>query len=88
MNSRLGPRALEVLEEVLGGPDHPRREQAAEYVTNRWKGAPTSRSEVSGPGGGPIETRDLQMTREEMRREIERLEADEDEPGDVPPDGV
>lgn len=79
----LGPRGLAALANIVDDPDHPRHEQAAEYLVNRWKGAPTQRGEISGPGGGPIDLRENHMTREEMRREIERLEAGEDPPGDA-----
>ncbi len=90
----LGPRGLQALSDIIENPFHPRREHAAEYIVNRWKGTPTQRIEQSGPDGGPIAVTDLRMTREEMRREIEVLEAAErvagagagDEPGEPPGD--
>jgi hypothetical protein len=87
----LGPRGLQALSDIIENPFHPRREQAAEYIVNRWKGTPTQRIEQSGPDGGPIAVTDLRMTREEMRRELEVLEAAErvagSEPGEPPGDG-
>lgn len=83
----MGPRALDALDAIIDDPSHPRHEQCLEYVMNRWKGAPVARAELSGPDGGPIETRDAKMTREELRREIERAEsrAGTDETEDDPP---
>jgi hypothetical protein len=50
----MGPRGMQALQNILDNPDHPRHEQAAEYIVNRWKGTPTVKVESSGPNGGPI----------------------------------
>lgn len=54
LNDQLGPKGLAALDAILDDPEHPRHEQAAEYVVNRWKGTPTAKTEIAGPGGGPI----------------------------------
>ncbi|TAL29000.1 MAG: hypothetical protein EPN98_21395 [Phenylobacterium sp.] len=77
----LEPAALSVLDEVLADADHPRREQAAEYIINRARGTPRTRTEVSTPPGKPLEVdvkeRDpKEMTSGERKRLIAKLTAE------------
>lgn len=51
----LEPEAMKRIRDTIADRNHPRTEQAAEYVINRIYGTPTSKTEVSGPGGKPIE---------------------------------
>lgn len=67
----IGRKALAALENIVESPNHPRHEQAVEYAINRWQGTPTTRSEVSGPGGGPVTVE--RMTTEEARTELAAL---------------
>jgi len=74
MEDRLGPAGLAALDAILANPDHPRHEQAAEYIVNRWKGTPTARTEISGPAGGPVALKTV-LTSDEKRRRIVELAA-------------
>jgi hypothetical protein len=68
---------------------------AGKVVVEYGNDKPRQRTEITGKGGGPIQFADEKLTREEMKREISRLEAEAaaaeaeeggDEP-DEPPDG-
>lgn len=67
----LAKKGLDALEQILDTPRHPRREQAAEYVCNRAWGTPTTRSEISGPDGGPVGIAAVRsMTTGEQRKRL------------------
>lgn len=72
MHDRLGPKGLSCLEAILDKPAHPRHEQCAEYVVNRWKGTPTVKTEVSGPDGGPVAVKTV-LTSGEKRARVAAL---------------
>lgn len=75
--SDLGPRGLQALSDIIEDKKHPRHEQAAEYVVNRWKGTPTARHEVTTPPGQPIgvvaDVKRTEPTSDEKRRELAAL---------------
>jgi len=54
----LSPKALDTLEDVLTNPDYPApsRVKAAETILAYAEGRPTERVELSGPGGGAMQT--------------------------------
>jgi hypothetical protein len=68
----LGPRGLQALSNIIDDPSYPRHEQACEYVLNRWKGTPTVKTEMSGPGGGPIAVKTV-LTSDEKRARFRQL---------------
>lgn len=70
----IGPRALAALGLIIDNAEHPRHEQAIEYALNRWKGTPTARTEIAGPGGGPIALKTV-LTSDEKRRRVAELAA-------------
>ncbi len=72
LSDRLGPKGLAALEAILDNPRHPRHEQCAEYVINRWKGTPTVKTEIAGPDGGPIAVKTV-MTSDEKRARVASL---------------
>ena len=75
LRALVGP-ALEGLQGVVLDPMHPRHEQACEYLVDREEGRPRQTTEISGPGGGPIETADRtlgNMTSEQKRKRLNEL---------------
>jgi len=94
LNDKGGPKGLQCLEAILDDPTHPRHEQCAEYVVNQWKGTPTAKSEISGPGGGPLAVRAVLTSDEKRGRQralaekaavvvASRIAIGENEPGDA-----
>jgi hypothetical protein len=62
----LGPRGLQALSNIVDDPAHPNHAAVAIYAVNQWKGSPKQRTELSGPGGGPIQTKAV-LTSDERR---------------------
>jgi hypothetical protein len=60
-----------VVEETMADPTHKDRYAAAKDTIDRIEGRATQKTEVSGPDGGPIETRDVsdlkKLTTTELR---------------------
>jgi hypothetical protein len=56
------PDAVEALQQIVKQRKHPRREQAAEYITNRVGGTPSSSVHLSGPNGEPLQSGPLQIS--------------------------
>lgn len=75
LDTRLGPAAANAQEAILFNPDHPRHEQMVEYTLNRWKGTPTTRTEISGPAGGPVTMTTVTTSGAKRARAIELIKA-------------
>jgi hypothetical protein len=51
----LEPLSWKAMEEILLNPRHKDRGDVAKYVTNRRRGSPTQRAEITGADGKPLE---------------------------------
>ena len=51
----LEPMSWAAMQEILAEPGHKDRGDIAKYVTNRRRGMPTQRSEITGADGKPVE---------------------------------
>jgi len=49
------PEALGALRDIVQEPEHPRQEQAAEYVVNQALGTPRQSMALTGPNGEPLQ---------------------------------
>jgi len=56
---RLDRLAIDGLAAILSDSEHPRFEQACEYVIDRNHGKSVSTMELTGKNGGPLETADV-----------------------------
>lgn len=62
------PEARQALRDIVNDPTHKDREKAAEYITNRKRGKPTERAEISGPEGGAVQIEGAEQVTELLRR--------------------
>lgn len=74
------PRALAALDAMIADPRHPRHGHAVEYAINRRHGTPTTRSEITGEGGGPVKLEHL--TTAERLAKLQRLQDEAESDGD------
>lgn len=68
----VGKRSLQGLSNIIDDPTHVNYFQALIAGLNRWKGTPTSKSEIGGPGGGPIPFKTV-LTSDEKRARFRQL---------------
>ena len=68
----VGPRGLQAISNIIDDPAHPQHATVAMYVVNRWKGTPTVKTEIGGPGGGPIPIKTV-LTSDEKRARVAAL---------------
>lgn len=67
------PRALEILEELAERADRDSvRVNSTEIILAYGHGRPSQPTTISGPDGGPIETRNLPLTKEQLLEELMR----------------
>lgn len=67
------PEAMVVIEELMQRADRDGvRLNAAQYVIDQGQGTAVIRTELTGKDGGPIQTQDVTLTREEVLAELTR----------------
>lgn len=67
------PHALEIIEQLAVMADRDSvRLSSAEVILAYGHGRPTQSTEVSGPGGGPITSQNLPLTKEQLLEELVR----------------